>query len=171
MTSIIRPERPGDEDAIRAIVTAAFPTPAEARLVDALRDAGALTVSVVAEQDGALVGHVAFSPVTVGTNPRQIRVLGLAPVAVAPKMQKQGMGKMLIRTGLDAAGRVGAGAVILPGRVGYYSRFGFESAKASGLTWGDGAHDDYLQVIGLGQNALDGLSGAVGYHTAFDTLY
>lgn len=166
----VRPERPGDADAIRRIVTAAFPEAAEARLVDALRAANALTVSLVAEQDGAAVGHVAFSPVAVVNNPAQIRVLGLAPIAVAPDRQRQGIGRALIRAGLDSARAAGAGAVVLLGSVDYYSRSGFAPAGPRGLTWGDGSHDAYLQVIGLVPGALDKLSGAVRYHAAFDSL-
>ena len=166
----IRPERLGDEDAIRCIVAAAFPEPAKAKLVDALRKAGALTVSLVAEQDSAIVGHVAFSPVTIASNPKRIDVLGLGAIAVTPVRQKQGIGKALIRAGLDAVKKTGASAVILLGSVDYYSRSGFESAAARGLTWGDGAQDAHLQVVALVSGALDGVAGAVRNHAAFDSL-
>jgi len=96
--------------------------------------------------------------------------LGLAPSAVAPDRQGQGIGRALIRAGLDAAREAGAGAVVLLGSVDYYSRSGFEPARPRGLTWGDGSHDANLEVIGLVPGGLVRLSGAVRYHAAFESL-
>ena len=135
-----------------------------------MRAANALTISLVAAHNSVLAGQVAFSPVTVASNPARRRVLGLAPIAVTPDRQRQGIGRALIRAGLDAAREASAGAVVLLGSVDYYSRSGFEPAAPRGLTWGDGSHDIYLQVIGLVPGALDTLSGTIRYHAAFDSL-
>src|SRR5687767_7703728 len=117
----IRPERAGDLAAIRAVHESAFPTALEARLVDALRDAGRLVVSLVAEEADRIVGHVAFSPVTVAGSSAG---LGLAPVAVSPDCQRRGTGGRLVTGGLAAAGASGAGFVVVLGDPGYYGRFG-----------------------------------------------
>jgi putative acetyltransferase len=143
---VIRPERPADADAIHAVVAAAFPTDAEARLVEALREAGRLTISLVAEDGGEVVGHIAFSPVTVeGVGGG----LGLAPLAVIPERRGEGVGGRLVREGLAAAGRAGAAFAVVLGEPGYYSRFGFEPAARHGLTdeYGGG---DAFQVVTLG---------------------
>ena len=89
----IRPERPGDEPAIRAVLVDAFPTDAEARLVELLREAEHLSVSLVAECDGEVVGHVGFSPVSTGAGAIGA---GLAPIAVRGSHRRRGIGGMLI---------------------------------------------------------------------------
>jgi putative acetyltransferase len=86
----IRPEQPADAAAIRELLAAAFPTPAEARLVDALRASGNLLVSLVAESVGHVVGHIAFSPVTIGDGPDQVQGAGMAPLAVVADRRRQG---------------------------------------------------------------------------------
>src|SRR5262245_59295434 len=107
----IRPERPGDEAAIHAVHAASFPTDVEARLVDALRDAGRLRVSLVAEVEGAIVGHAAFSPVTAESG---VVGAGLAPLAVAGPWRRQGIGAALVSAGLEAGRAAGfAWAVVL----------------------------------------------------------
>src|SRR5437868_6638418 len=127
---LVRPEQPGDTAAIRGILAAAFPTDAEARLVEALRAAGRLPVSLVAEEDGRVVGHVAFSPVVIAGVGGG---LGLAPLAVAPDVQRRGVGGRLVRDGLAAAARSGAGFVVVLGHPGYYQRVGFRRASDFGL--------------------------------------
>jgi putative acetyltransferase len=128
---LVRPERPTDAAAIHAVVAAAFPTPLEAALVDALRDAGRLTISLVAEIDGEIVGQVAFSPVTAGPAKNGV---GLAPLAVHPSHQSQGVGSRLIQAGLEACRSAGCGFVVVLGDPAYYSRFGFAPAANWQLT-------------------------------------
>ncbi|MBN9523740.1 N-acetyltransferase [bacterium] len=143
---VIRPERPADAGAIHAVVAAAFPTDAEAQLVKVLRDAGRLTISLVADDGGEVVGHVAFSPVTVdGVGGG----LGLAPLAVIPERRGEGIGGRLVREGLEAARAAGAAFAVVLGESVYYSRFGFEPAARHGLTdeYGGG---DAFQVVALG---------------------
>lgn len=129
--STIRPERPGDEPGIRAVHLACFPGPAEADLVDALRAAGRLTFSLVAEVDGTIVGHVAFSPVTASGAPNGI---GMAPVAVASSHRRQGIAAELIRAGLDACRSAGFTWAVVLGNPAYYGRFGFQAATGFGLS-------------------------------------
>ena len=101
---IVRPERRADIDGIRAVHDAAFGGAGEGRLVDALRDTGKLVVSLVAERDGQVVGHVGFSPVT---SAAAARAFGLAPPAVRPDAQRRGVGGRLVLAGLAAAARGG----------------------------------------------------------------
>jgi putative acetyltransferase len=138
---IVRPEQPGDIPAIRAVHTSAFPADAEARLVDALRAAGRLSVSLVAEDAGRVVGHVAFSPVSVDGAPGG---LGLAPLAVTPDCQRRGAGGLLVRAGLEAAAQCGAGFVVVLGHPGYYPRFGFRRAGELGLGNEYGADEAFM---------------------------
>jgi putative acetyltransferase len=114
MTANIRFEEPRDREGIRAVHTASFPTPGEARLVDALREAGRLTVSLVAEADGRVVGHVAFSPVAL-RGAADVSGIGLAPVAVMPEFRRQGIADALIRRGLASSAELGFGVVVVLG--------------------------------------------------------
>src|SRR5262245_54256578 len=131
---MIRFERPGDAAAIHAVHAESFPTDGEARLVDLLRDAGRLQVSLVAEVLGVIVGHVAFSPVTVASGATGA---GLAPLAVARPQRRQGIGAELAREGLSACRAAGVGWAVVMGEPAYYARFGFRPASEVGL------HDEY----------------------------
>src|SRR5262245_51249708 len=107
---VIRPEEPRDRRAIHAVEAAAFPSPAEAELVDTLRQAGATPlVSLVADDGGDIVGHILFSPVTLDGYPR---LMGLGPMAVAPARQRRGVGSTLVREGLAACARAGMAGVV-----------------------------------------------------------
>jgi putative acetyltransferase len=128
-------ERPGpsEEHAIAALVTAAFGQPDEALLVDRLRAAGHLIVELVARDGDALVGHIAFSVVEIGTAHGDGRWWALAPLSVAPDRQRQGTGTALVRAGLAAAWRAGATLILVLGEPDYYARFGFLPADRLGL--------------------------------------
>lgn len=139
----LRYELPSDCDAIRAVHTAAFPTDAEARLVDALRDAGRLTLSLVAMIGDSVVGHVALSPVTIDG---ETVGLGLAPVAVRPEQQGRGVGGRLIREALDRCRADGVPLVVVLGEPGYYRRFGFVPASRYGLSDPYGGGDAFLAI-------------------------
>ncbi|MFT4038892.1 MAG: N-acetyltransferase, partial [Thermomicrobiales bacterium] len=129
----IRPEVPADTAAIRTLTTAAFTGKpysdgTEAAIVDALRAANALAISLVVEDAGAVVGHVAFSPVTIDGQPGIW--YGLGPVSVMPGRQRQGIGSALIREGLAQLRARGAGGCLLLGDPAYYGRFGFAADPA-----------------------------------------
>ena len=151
---------------------AAFPTDAEARLVDRLRDAGALRVSLVAERAGRVIGHVACSPVRiVAVGGAEHGAIGLAPMAVAPALQRTGVGGALVRAGLDACLAIGEPVVFVLGHPAYYPRFGFEPAAPRGLRYAGGASfDPAFFVRELASHASVGLTGTVHYHPAFASL-
>src|SRR5262245_12757811 len=142
MTVLIRAEQPNDGDAIRRVLEAAFPTAAEARLVDLLRRNDHLRLSLVAEADGAIVGHIGFSPIEV--DGESGGGLGLAPVAVLPSCQRQGIGSHLICEGLTACERAGYGFVVVLGSPLYYPRFGFARADRRGLGNEYGADEEFM---------------------------
>ena len=126
----IRLERPDDATTIHALTDTAFKgmpfsDNTEARVIDALRAAGALTLSLVATQGGEIVGHVAFSPVTI--NGEAGDWYGLGPVSVWPDRQRTGIGQALIREGLRRLQSMGAGGCALLGDPAYYTRFGFQN--------------------------------------------
>lgn len=132
---VIRNETAADADTITEVTVAAFQTleisqHTEQFIIAALRAAGALTLSLVAEMDGRVVGHVAFSPVTMSDGTRHW--YGLGPVSVLPEYQRRGIGSALIREGLSRLQALGARGCCLVGHPGYYRRFGFENP--AGLT-------------------------------------
>jgi putative acetyltransferase len=127
---LIRNERPGDEDAIHNLTLAAFEPMAfsygsEAPIIKSLRTSGDLTLSLVAEEDGTIIGHIAFSPVTI--DGIHNNWFGLGPVSVRPERQRQGIGKALILSGLEMLKKRGAHGCALIGSPEIYSRAGFES--------------------------------------------
>lgn len=129
--------------------------------MDALRSAAALTVSLVMVEDERVVGHIAFSPVTV--DGRVIGV-GLAPVGVLPSHQKRGLGDALCREGLARV--KSADACVVLGHAAYYPRFGFKHAPTTfDLRW-EGGHDDSFFAMELVDGALANVKGVVRYHPA-----
>ena len=142
----IRPEEPEDNAAIHQVHTLAFGQPNEADLVDALRRNGGLTISLVAVQDSRIVGHIAFSPVTITSDPAPIAALGLAPMAVLPEYQRMGIGSQLVEAGLNACRSTDYGIVIVLGHPHYYPRFGFAPAKPYGIVWEHDVPDEVFMV-------------------------
>ena len=162
---LIRPEQPEDTDAIRALTTEAFASAphssgTEAAIVDGLRAAGALTLSLVAIEGNEIVGHVALSPVTIDGAARGW--FGLGPVSVRPGRQRGGTGSELIREGLWRLRENGAGGCVLLGDPAYYGRFGFANDPALVL---EGVPPEYFMRLAFGA-ALP--AGTVRYHAAFD---
>ncbi len=161
----IRQERPQDAAPIHAITEAAFKGmphshQTEARIVEALRTAGALTLSLVAVQDGEIVGHAAFSPVRIdGVDGGW---LGLGPVSVRPDQQRKGVGQALIREGLSQLGSLRATGCVVLGDPAYYGRFGFESDPR--LVYAD-VPPAYFQRLVLTGAAP---TGEVTFHPGFD---
>jgi len=165
----IRPERPEDHAAVAALHERAFGQPAEARLVEALRAAGAATVSLVAEREGRVVGHVLFSPVTVRDGAREWGAIGLGPVAALPEQQRSGIGSALVRAGLARCRALRHGVVLVLGHATYYPRFGFRPAAEVGLRWEQG-HDESFFVVELEPGALAGRRGVVRYRPEFSAV-
>lgn len=160
----IRRERPDDVDAIGALITSAFlgmpyADGDEAEVVVALRAQGALTVSLVAERQGTLVGHIAFSPARAADGAPGWYALG--PLAVAPADQRGGIGSALVHAGLEAISELGAAGCILTGDPAYYSRFGFRLAPANVPP---GQPAEYFMVKRL-RGELP--AGPIAFHEAF----
>ncbi len=133
MPLIVREETPADVAAIHGVNASAFETDAEARLVDALRDNGALTLSLVAELDGEVVGHIAFSPVVVTrADGSTTSGVGLAPMAVLPAHQRRGVGARLVAVGMARLRDAGHWFCVVLGHPEYYPRHGFVRASDCG---------------------------------------
>lgn len=165
-TYVGRAETPDDVAAIHAVTVAAFEHAphsdhTEQFIVDGLRAAGALAISLVAEADGAVVGHVAVSPVSISG--RFCGWFGLGPISVSPALQGLGIGSALMREALRLLRERGAAGCVLLGDPGYYSRFGFKAE--TGLVLQDVAAE-YFQTISFSGPIPHGL---VLYHEAFST--
>jgi putative acetyltransferase len=165
----IRPERPEDILGIRHVNLTAFDTAAEAGLVDALRQRAQPIVSLVAVDGEAVVGHILFSPVTLPPH-ADLQIMGLAPMAVLPDRQRQGIGSALVRTGLDECRRIGFGAIVVLGHAEYYPRFGFVPASTFGLRSEYDVPDDVFLALELFPGALRQRAGTIRYHPAFAGL-
>jgi putative acetyltransferase len=161
---IIRPETAPDIAEIRTLVTIAFEGAphsdgTEGAIVDALRAAGALTTSLVAERDGTIVGYVAFSPVEI--DGKSVDWYGLGPVAVRADHRRQGVGVRLIEAGLDEIKALGARGCVVLGDPAYYGRFGFYADAALRFP---GVPHEYFQRLAF---VDDKRHGIVRYHSAF----
>jgi putative acetyltransferase len=162
----IRPETEADRAAVRAVNEAAFETSAEADLVEALRARSVALVSLVAEVDGKIVGHILFSPVSLKEH-AHLNVKGLGPMAVMPDCQRKGVGSALVREGLACCKNLGSCAVVVVGHPEYYPRFGFAPASRYSLRSEYDVPDDVFMVAVLEDGALNSVSGLVRYDDAF----
>ncbi|MBK9080979.1 MAG: N-acetyltransferase [Rhizobiales bacterium] len=157
----IRPERPEDRAAIRALLTSAFASTAEADLVDALRAAGDLSLALVAGDETGLAGFVGLSRATLGGRP----ALALAPLAVAERRQFEGVGSRLVRAAIRDLEPRWSGAIVVLGDPLWYARFGFFPAPAVACRWA-GPH---MMALSVGE-AASPLVGEMVYAPAFDAL-
>ena len=160
----IRNERPSDVETIHSMTVFAFQTVpygdgSEGRVIDALRDADALTLSLVAEEDGHIIGQITVSPVTI--DGRAGPWFGLGPVAVLPARKYQGTGSALIREGLARLKAEGAEVCVLLGDPAYYSRFGFEHDPE--LLCTEGQPEAFQRLVLSGAAP----TGTVAFHAAF----
>ena len=161
---VIRNESEFDFEAISAVTKAAFENHphsnnTEQFIVNALRSANALTVSLVAEVGGKVVGHIAFSPVTISDGSQNW--YGLGPISVLPEFQKQGIGKSLIHEGLSLLKALGGKGCVLVGDPKYYERFGFTNFPDLIL---DGVPQEYFLTLTFEKN---GARGIVEFHQGF----
>jgi putative acetyltransferase len=167
---IVRAEAPEDLRPVRRVNELAFDAAGEANLVDALRENEPAHVSLVAEEDGQVVGHILFSPVTVESAAGEWEALGLAPMAVLPERQGRGVGSALVREGLKECLRRGHDVVFVLGHADYYPRFGFRPAARAGLACEFPAPEEYFMVAELRPGALAGRRGLVRYAPEFKNV-
>lgn len=165
----VRPEHPDDIAAVRAINEKAFGQLTEASIVDSLRNACPDAVSLVAVENDRILGHIFFSPVFVSGGHKVTQGMGLAPVAVLPERQRQGIGSMLVQAGIDAMRQLNCPFIIVLGHPEYYPRFGFTPASHHGLScqW-EGVPDEAFMVLILDEAAMAGISGTARYRDEFD---
>ena len=159
----IREEQPGDVDAIRRVNTDAFGQPEEAALVDKLRESCDDYVSLVAVDGGDIIGHILFTPATIG----DVHGMGLAPMAVLSGRQRGGVGSKLVRAGLVAVAERRCPFVIVLGHAEYYPRFGFERASKHGIRCEWDVPDHVFMILVLDEAALKGVSGLARYRPEF----
>lgn len=170
MQSQIRDERPEDEAAVAAVVEQAFGRALEADLVAALRRNGTVALSLVAEAEGRLLGHILFSPVIIEGAAEGFAAAGLAPLAVLPAFQRLGIGSALVSAGLGRARELGYARVLVMGDPAYYQRFGFSPAAAAGIRYPGDLPQEAFMAIALEPGALDGCAGTARYAPEFDAV-
>lgn len=166
---MVRAEEQKDRSAVRAVNVSAFPTSAEADLVDVLREQADPMVSLVAEEDGVVIGHVLFSPVSLPDHPA-LKIMGLGPVAVLPTHQRKGVGLALTQAGLEQCRSLGFGAVVVLGHPEYYPRFGFSPSVHFGIGCKYEVPVEAFMALELQPDYLRGASGTIQYHAAFDNV-
>jgi len=166
----IRPETADDYAAIAEVNALAFGREVEPRLVEALRRSPEFIpeLSLVAIEAARVAGHILFSPMAIETKDGAVPALGLAPLAVRPELQNQGIGSALVRDGLDRCRSLGHRIVVVIGHPAYYPRFGFSPARPRGLEAPFPVPDEAFLALELVPGALGGIAGVVKYPPAFD---
>ena len=160
----IRDEKPDDAGRIHQVTEAAFKNAphtnhAEQFIVKSLRESGALTVSLVADADGEVIGHIALSPVSISDG--SSNWYGVGPLSVLPEYQRQGVGSALMKRALATIRAKGAAGCVVLGDPAYYARFGFRPAASLILP---GVPPEYFQALPFGGS---GAQGEVSFHEAF----
>jgi putative acetyltransferase len=166
MTPEIRPEADHDREAVWSLNRAAFGAEDEANLVDALRDGGYVEVSLVAESDGEMVGHILLSRLEIVTENGIVDAVSLGPMAVLPGRQRQGVGSRLVEAGLEACRKRNHKIVVVLGHPEFYPRFGFSVELAQPLESPFGGGDTWMAMEHV-PGALEGVVGKVDYPPPF----
>jgi putative acetyltransferase len=163
---LIRDEQPGDVAVIREVNRLAFGQDDEGLIVDALRANGAATLSLVAVDSGAVVGHIMFSPLSVGS----ALGVGLGPMAVTPSHQRQGIGTSLVQAGIERLRDIGCPFIVVIGHPDFYPRFGFQPAATYGLTCEWDVSAEAFMVNILDPDVTSGLRGLARYRPEFSAV-
>jgi len=165
MTITLRPETSKDYKDITRINDLAFGQKNEGILIEHLRKNRAFLpeLSIVAEEDGMIIGHILFFPIQIKSGDNSYKSISLAPMAVLPEYQNQGIGSKLVRYGLEKCREKGYHSVIVLGHPEYYPRFGFKKASKWGIRLPFEAPDEAFMAIELVEGGLKGISGVVEY--------
>ncbi|MEP0779908.1 N-acetyltransferase [Microcoleus sp. ZQ-A2] len=157
---------------IREVVTAAFGQTSEANLIDTIRHSPNFIpeLSIVAVEAGEVLGHILFSPIVIETQPQSVPALALAPLAVTPARQREGIGRQLVQVGLSKCRELGHQIVVVLGHSDYYPSFGFQKASQFGVQAPFPVPDEAFMVLELQPGALMGVSGIVRYPAYFDEV-
>ncbi len=166
----IREERPEDIEAIRALHREAFGRPQEGQLVDALRTNGGVLLSLVADLDGRVAGHILYSPVSVGSGGKQLIGAGLGPMAVLPQYQRRGIGAKLIERGNQILREGGRPFIVVLGHPEYYPRFGFKPAGRYAIKCEWDVPDDVFMALVLDEPKMKGVGGLAKYRREFSRV-
>jgi len=166
----IRKEKDSDKENIWKVNAEAFETEAEANLVNVLRDSGNFFISLVAEEDEEIVGHILFTPVELIGDESGLKLLGLAPMAVLTNLQKKGIGSQLVKTGIEKCSAQGNDAVVVLGYPEYYPKFGFVPSVKFGIKSEYDVPDEAFMVLELKEGSLKGKNGIIKYHPAFGSV-
>lgn len=166
----IRHEKQEDIALVASVHQQAFKRDAEAKLADKLRKACPDYLSLVADDNGTIVGHIMFTPVLI-QNDKTIQGMGLAPMAVLPARQYQGIGTLLVKTGLQILDRKDCPFIIVLGHPGYYARFGFQPASKFNIKsqW-DGVPDEAFMLLVKNDKAMQGVSGVATFKEEFNKV-
>ena len=167
---IIREEQPSDIEKIWKINVEAFETIAEANLVNSLRDSGCTFISMVAETENKVVGHILFTPVELSGNKNNLKIMGLAPMAVLSQYQNKGIGSELVQAGLERCKSLGCDAVVVLGHPDYYPKFGFVPSVKYGIKSEYDVSDEVFMILELNPGSLKHHEGVIKYHEAFNSV-
>ncbi|MFH0910904.1 MAG: N-acetyltransferase [Planctomycetota bacterium] len=164
---VVRKEKARDIEAVREVNLRAFGQTQEADIVDALRRNCPDLLSLVAVRNKCIVGHILFSPVTVEGGYGVVQGMGLAPMAVLPEHQRQGIGSALVRKGIARLEKKGCPFVVVLGHAEYYPRFGFKRASLHGIRCEWEVPDEVFRILPLQPSRLQGVSGPARYRPEF----
>ena len=165
---IIREEQPSDIEKIWKVNVEAFETIAEANLVNSLRDSGCTFITLVAVTETKVVGHILFTPVELSGNKNNLKIMGLAPMAVLSQYQNKGIGSELVQAGLERCKSLGYDAVVVLGHPDYYPKFGFVPSVKYGIKSEYDVSDEVFMILELTPGSLNHHEGIIKYHEAFN---
>jgi putative acetyltransferase len=162
----IREERRTDVSSVRDVNTRAFGRDREARIVDALRSSGAALLSLVAEQEGAVVGHIMYSQASIG----DVKGAALGPMAVVPEQQRHGIGSDLVANGTQRLRRASCPFIVVLGHPSFYPRFGFRRASSYGISCEWAVPEEAFMVLVLNEIQMRSVKGVAAYRPEFSTV-
>lgn len=166
----IREEQASDIEKIWAVNTQAFATDAEAKLVNALRNSHCTYISLVAETENNVIGHILFSPVELTGSKNKLKMMGLAPMAVLSQQQNKKIGSKLVETGLERCQLLGYDVVVVLGHPNYYPRFGFVPSVKFGIKSEYAVPDEVFMLFAIAPESLKNQQGVIKYHEAFNCV-